>query len=358
MAEDTAGDDRTEAATPRRLQRAREEGRVAISREVQGFAGLAAVTLVLAWLAGGAAQELAARLAVFLAHADAAGLAGAEGLRLAWTAALRGAAPFVLAALAAGVGAAVLQTGGLIHGGALRPDPNRLSPRAGLRRLLGADNLIEALKSIAKIAVMGFAVWRVLRADLPLLREAPYWAPQVLLSHTMAPVLRLLSVVLAVQAALAALDLLWVRLRHASQLRMSKQDLREEQRETEGDPKIKARIRQIRIQRARRRMLAAVPKAMVVITNPTHYAVALAYDRTRNAAPRVVAKGVDTLAARIREVAEANRVPLVANPPLARALHRVELDTEIPAAHYQAVAEIIAYVWRLGQRARREAGAS
>ena len=128
---------------------------------------------------------------------------------------------------------------------------------------------------------------------------------------------------------------------------MSRQEIRDEQKETEGDPKIKQRIRQIRLQRARRRMLAAVPKATVVITNPTHYAVALAYDRAKNAAPRVVAKGVDSLAARIREVAEAHRVPLVANPPLARALHRVEVDTEIPAEHFQAVAEIIAYVWRL-----------
>jgi flagellar biosynthetic protein FlhB len=168
----------------------------------------------------------------------------------------------------------------------------------------------------------------------------------------MPPVLHMLYVVLAVQAVIAGFDLLWSRLRHAQQMRMSKEDVREEQREMEGDPKIKARIRQIRTQRARKRMLAAVPKATVVITNPTHYAIALAYDRTRNAAPRVVAKGVDSLAARIREVAEANKVPLVANPPLAHALYRVEVDTEIPAEHYQAVAEIIAYVWRLGQRAR------
>ena len=131
---------------------------------------------------------------------------------------------------------------------------------------------------------------------------------------------------------------------------MSRQDILEEQKETEGDPRVKARLRQIRTLRARKRMLAAVPKATVVITNPTHYAVALAYDRAKNAAPRVVAKGVDTLAVRIREAAEANRVPVVANPPLARALYRVEVDADIPAEHYQAVAEIIAYVWRLGGR--------
>ncbi|HVC62556.1 MAG TPA: flagellar biosynthesis protein FlhB [Acetobacteraceae bacterium] len=351
MAEDASQQDRTEAATPRRLQRAREEGRVPVSREVHSFAGLAAVTLVMAWTAGGVARSLAAHLAAFFARANEPGLAGVIGLRLAGTAALRGAAPFVLAALLAGVAASVLQTGFIIGGHGLRPDFSRINPGAGLRRLFGPDSLVEAVKSIAKVAVMAFALWGVLRADLPALMQAPRWDPRVLLAHTMPPVMHMLFVMLAVQAAIAALDLLWVRLRYARHMRMSREDVREEQRETEGDPKIKARIKQIRTQRARRRMLAAVPKATVVITNPTHYAVALAYDRARNAAPRVVAKGVDSLAARIREVAEANRVPLVANPPLAHALYRVEVDTEIPAEYYQAVAEIIAYVWRLGQRA-------
>ena len=129
---------------------------------------------------------------------------------------------------------------------------------------------------------------------------------------------------------------------------MSHHDIMEEQKETEGDPRVKARLRQIRMFRARKRMLAAVPKATVVITNPTHYAVALTYDRAKHAAPRVVAKGVDSLAARIRNAAEANGVPVVANPPLARALYRIEVDADIPAEHYQAVAEIIAYVLRLG----------
>ena len=131
---------------------------------------------------------------------------------------------------------------------------------------------------------------------------------------------------------------------------MTRHDLREEQRETEGDPQIKARIRQLRNLRARRRMAAAVPKASVIITNPTHYAVALAYERGKHAAPRVVAKGVDEMAARIREIARANGVPMVANPPLARALHTVELDAEIPAEHFKAVAEILAYIWGLNRR--------
>ncbi len=128
---------------------------------------------------------------------------------------------------------------------------------------------------------------------------------------------------------------------------MSREDLRNEARDSEGDPWVKARLRQLRAQRARKRMLAAVPTATVVVTNPIHYAIALSYDRDNNAAPRVVAKGMDTMAARIREAARAHGVPLVANPMLARALYAIELDADIPAEHFQAVAEIIAYVWKL-----------
>jgi flagellar biosynthesis protein FlhB len=352
VAEDTPQGERTEAATPRRLQRAREEGHVPVSREIHNLAGLAAVTLVAAMAAGSTAQGLAMRLATLFTHAGDVALTSSNALRLAGIAALWGAAPFVLAALVGGVAATLLQTNFLINGSALQPNFSRISPRAGLGRLIGRDNLVDAAKSLAKILVMAFALWSVLQADLPALIQAPRWALSVLLARTLPPVLHMLFVVLAVQAVIATFDLLWVRLRHAQQLRMTKEDVREETKETEGDPKIKARIRQIRMRRARKRMLAAVPKAMVVVTNPTHYAVALAYDRAQNAAPRVVAKGIDSLAARIREVATAHKVPLVANPPLARALYRVEVDTEIPAEHYQAVAEIIAYVWRLGQRAR------
>jgi flagellar biosynthetic protein FlhB len=353
MAEgDQSQEDRTEAATPRRLQRAREEGNVPISRELATFAGLAAATMTLAFAGTRTGEDVGYRLTVFLAHTDASALAGPQGVRLAIEAMLRGMAPFVLAVLAGGAGAVLLQTGGLLNLSALRPNFARVSPRAGFSRLLGAENLTETGKSLIKLAAVGFTVWRVLTGDLPALTQLPFLDPHLLLAQAKSPVMHVLLVVLTAQAVIAGLDVFLVRLRYSRQLRMSHQDLRDEHKETDGDPKIKARIRQIRMQRARKRMLAAVPKATVVITNPTHYAVALAYDRAKNAAPRVVAKGVDSMAARIREAAEANRVPLVANPPLARALYQVELDRDIPAEHYQAVAEIIAYVWRLGQRAR------
>ncbi len=358
MADDSAQEDRTEPATPKRLSRAREEGNVPVSKELPVLAGLAAVTLTLAMTGGDVAQHLALRLSLFLTHARAPDLVGMEGFRQAYGALLRAAAPFVLAALAAGIFAVLLQTGFLIRGAALKPKLSKLNPGAGFGRLFSSDSTVEAVKSLCKMVVLAAVTWHVLRNDLAALTLAPRWTTPTLLAATTDMVLRLLMGVLATQTLIAAGDFLWVRFSFARRMRMTRQDIRDEQKEAEGDPKIKARIRQIRMQRARRRMLAAVPNATVVVTNPTHYAVALSYDRARNAAPRVVAKGVDTLAARIREVAEANRVPLVANPPLARALYRVELDAEIPAEHFQAMAEIIAYVWKLGHRARHTAPAA
>jgi flagellar biosynthesis protein FlhB len=357
VAEGTEHADRSEAATPRRLQKARAEGNVPISRELPAFAGLAAATLALMITLPPAAHDAALQLRAFLAGGYAWDLSdgGAGALRLAALVVLRLAAPFVLATLLAGAGSVLLQSGFLLNPAALRPDLRRINPLAGLRRLASPESLVELGKSLAKVAVLGTAVWHAVEGSVKQLAAAPLWDLQTLLGRTLGEVVRVLAAVLAVQAVIVALDLFWVRLRHARALRMSREDLRQEQRETDGDPRVKGRLKQIRLQRGRKRMLAAVPKATVVLTNPTHYAVALVYDRARNAAPRVVAKGVDEMAARIRALAQESKVPLVANPPLARALYRVELDTEIPAEHYQAVAEIIAYVWRLRQRVREAA---
>jgi flagellar biosynthetic protein FlhB len=343
------GEDRTEAATPRRLARAREAGQVALSREAAPAAVLATVTLLLALLAPASAHRLAERLALLLASAHA--LSPAAGARVAALAGLFAAAPFVFAGALAAIGAVLAQTGGLVHPGAVVPDLTRLSPRRGLARVFSVGGLLEAGKALAKVVAAGAAVWIVLASALPLLPAVLAWTAPGLLARTMREALRVLMVVIAVQAAIAGFDIVRARLRHASDLRMSRHELREEHKETEGNPQIKARIRRLRMARVRRRMLAAVPKATVVVTNPTHYAVALAYQRGSTAAPRVVAKGVDEVAARIREVAEQHRVPLVANPPLARALHAVELDAEIPRELFAAVAELIAYVWRLRSRA-------
>lgn len=343
-------EDRTEAPTQRRLARARDEGRVALSREVPVLAGLATATAVLLmagpWIANGLAPRLQA---LMLASRDfdwpRMGVAGpVRAAVLAWAIA---AGAIVLPVVVASVLAVVAQVGLLARPQALLPDLSRIDPLAGLRRIFGPDHLMEALKSVVKIGVLAWAGWHAFGADVIALRQAPLWTPGALTGRMMQDGLRLLEMMLGAQLVIAGLDVLWVRLRHQRSLRMSREDVRQENKETEGNPEVRARVRRLRMMRARQRMMAAVPKAAVVVTNPTHFAIALAYEKGQTAAPRVVAKGVDEAAARIREIAREHRIPLVPNPPLARALFAVELDREVPPEHFPAVAAVIAYVWRL-----------
>ena len=341
-------EDRTEAASARRLDRARAAGQAPLSREVAGLAVLGAAALVIVLGAPATLPLVAGELAQLASNAHLLSLPDAG--MLAARATLIGAAPFVAAALLAGSAAVLLQTGFLINFAALMPDLSRLDPRRGLSRIAGPATLLDTGKALLKLAIVGWAGWHVLSTLGPSLSIAMLWEPGQLLQVMGQQVRTLLLAMLGAQAVLAGFDVIRARFQHARSLRMSRQEVREEHKESEGDPQIKARIKTLRRQRARQRMLASVPKATVVVTNPTHYAVALTYERGNGDAPRVVAKGVDTMAARIRDMAREHGVPIVANPPLARALHTVELDAQIPAEHYKAVAELIAYVWRLRTR--------
>jgi len=337
-------EDRTEPATPRRLQKAREDGQVALSRELVGLGSLTGGLLGL-MLAVPFAAEMMRGFRGLMARAHMLDPAAAAG-GFAWL----GASVVLPVALLAGggaVAATLLQTRGLVSAKGLRPRLSRLSPMAAIKRIFGAEGAIEFLRTVVKLGLVGAALWWALgdSGQLPGLMHLPAAG---LLARAGQAALDLALAALAAFAGIAALDYLIARQRHLHRLRMSRQDLKEEMRESEGDPQVKGRLRQIRQARSRRRMMAAVPQAAVVITNPTHYAIALAYDQGSSAAPRIVAKGADAVAARIRAAAEEARVPIVSNPPLARALFRLELETEIPPEHYQAVAEIIAYVWRLG----------
>ncbi len=345
------GEDRTEAATPRRLERARSEGSVAVSREVPALAGLGAATLVLSMFGSSIGHGMSNRLVAMFDIAAPRDL-GAAMVQAAIAIAMV-AAPLVLGVVVASVAASLLQTGFVLRPTALMPDLLRLNPTRGLKRLFGIAGLVEAVKSVVKLGVLGFAAFHVMAGGVAALGSAALWMPDQLAERIMREVLQLAMTLLGAQVVIAGADVWWVRHKHARDLRMSKEDLRQEAKEADGNPQIKQRLRQIRLSRARKRMMAAVPTATVVVTNPTHYAIALVYDREKGGAPRVVAKGVDEVAARIREVAREHRVPLVANPPLARALYKVELDAEIPAEHFKVVAEVIAYVWRLRGRARR-----
>jgi len=355
MADD--GQEKTEAATPRRLQQAREEGRVPLSRELPSLSVLGVLAIMMTMVMPHVAHDLTLRLATFPAQLNRLDLSdgGAGVLHMAMMDVVLAIWPFLLVAVVGGVATTMLQTGFLFHPEALIPDLARLAPQRGLSRIFGMHSITEAIKGIAKVLVVGWACWHVLSLELPGLVQSPYWGPQLLADRTARQILHVLMTMIVAQGIIAVIDILWVRLRLAQDLRMSREDIKQETKDTDGDPRIKMRLRQLRFSRARRRMRAAMKTATVVVTNPTHYAVALSYDRAKNAAPRVVAKGVDSMAARIRDMALEFGVPMVANPPLARALHRVELDTDIPPEHYQAVAELIAYVWRLRGRLRRPA---
>jgi len=336
------GADRSEAATPRRIERAREEGQVAMSREAAGWVALLLATIAAGVVlpAQGVLLMRAMRGALETAHEI--DMAGAMAT-LVWGGFLV-VLPVAAAAALGATAATMVQTGGLVSAKSLAPQLSKINPLAGLKRLVGPDALAEFLRTLFKLVVVGAALWWAIR-DLGSLQGKLHEPAGALIGQAGQAGLRLMIAALIAFAAVAAADLLWVRFRHAQTLLMSKQDLREEAKESEGDPTLRARRRQIRERMGRSRMMAAVPRAAVVITNPTHYAVALEYGGGQ-AAPKLVAKGVDAMAARIRAVAEEAGVPLIANPPLARALHQLDLDAEIPAEHYQAVAEIIAFVWK------------
>lgn len=348
MAEGADAEDRTEAPSQRRLDRARDEGNVPMSPELPALAVLGAAAVVITMAAPDIGRMLVRRLGLMLEQAHA--MKPVQALRGALVLVALATAPLLLAAIAASAAATLLQTGFLFNGKVFMPDFSRLSPMRGLKKVFGTASLGTAAKSLVKVAVVGAAGWSVLSTALPSLQHAPDWDAATLAAKAVALVMRVLLAMLIAQTLIVVGDMLITRIRHWRGLRMSRQEHREESKEMEGDPQVKGRLKRIRMQRARRRMLAAVPKATVVITNPTHYAVALAYSRDSDAAPRIVAKGVDSMAARIREVATQNGVPIVANPPLARALYPHELDRAIPGEYFQAVAEIIAYVWRLRGR--------
>jgi flagellar biosynthetic protein FlhB len=218
--------------------------------------------------------------------------------------------------------------------------------------MFSSQSIAEFLKGLVKLVIVGSVVLFVLLPEFGKLQQLPAFEPINLVRHLGSLAGRLMGATLAVMTALAALDMLYQRFRHMQGLRMSRQELKDEMRQSDGDPVVKGRLRQLRMERARKRMMAKIPEATVVVTNPTHFAVALKYVREEMEAPVVIAKGMDFVALKIRELAKDNDVPIVENPPLARMLYAAcEVDRAIKPEHYKAVAEIIGYVMRLKPRA-------
>jgi len=255
--------------------------------------------------------------------------------------------PLLLLLLAA-VAGNVVQHKPVVSGEKIKPQLSKVSPKNGLKRMFGTKGVVYLAKAMAKILIIGGAVLLVV---LPGLQDLELFVHMELIDivHVVQrQALLMLAAVVGIMTVVAGLDLAYQRYDWFQGLKMSRQDVKDEHKQAEGDPQIKSRIRQIRGERARQRIAAAVPTADAVVTNPTHYAVALKYDAETMAAPTVVAKGQDHLALRIRALAEEHDVPLVENPPLARGLyHAVDVDREVPPHFYKAVAEVISYVMRL-----------
>jgi flagellar biosynthetic protein FlhB len=348
---------KTEEPTQRRLDKAFEEGSVSKSTEVSSWFLLAAAALIVAWAAPEAARAMRNGLIAFIERPETIDLSGrgaeamASALGLMLLKALGLPALLLMVAAVAGH---LIQSRPTWSATPLEPKLDKLSPIKGFSRVFGAQGWVNLLKAIFKFAVIGTVSFLVLwpqRAKFAAFLGAD---PAAILPGTRVLVLKVLIAVLVALAAIAIADLFYQRLSHRQKLRMTKQEVKDEHKETEGDPQIKARIRQLRQERSRRRMMAAVPTATVVVTNPTHYSIALRYDELKAPAPVVVAKGMDELALRIRFAAKEHDIPIVENPPLARALHAtVDVDEMIPEEHYRAVAEVISYVYKLKNRGRK-----
>jgi flagellar biosynthetic protein FlhB len=358
MAEHQA-QERTERATPKRLEDARRRGQVPRSPDLSAAAVVmlsgAALYLLGSALTGDLRTMMSGALAVSREQAlDDGRLAVAFGD--AAFAALRACAPVLGLTLLAALAAPLALGGWNFSSQAIAPDFARLSPLAGLQRMFSVRGLVELGKSLAKFALVALIavlfLWQSSRELLSLGRGPA--APAV--AHALVLTGQALLALAAGLVIVAAVDVPFQVWQHRKMLRMSREEVREELKESEGSPEVRGRIRSVQKELAKRRMMQEVPKADVVVTNPTHYAVALRYDERRMRAPVVVAKGVDLLAARIREVAAEHGVPLLEAPPLARALYRsVDLGVEIPASLYVAVAQVLTYVHQL--RAARRAGA-
>lgn len=341
------GGEKTEQATPRRRQDARKKGQVARSPELSGAVALLAMIVTLHATLGGEG------LIVYLRHSLSTlpdQLSGspevAQASREALLVLIRSVGISIAVACGAGAAASLAQVGFLWTAHPVLPDFNRINPLAGASRLLGAKGAIEAAKALAKVVIVGWVVYSTLHGHLPTLLSLITLPTVALLSAVGSLLYALCLRVAVVFLVIAAFDYGYQRWDYEKSLRMSKEEIKQEFKQSEGDPHIKAQIRQRQRAAATRRMMQDVPKADVVITNPTHFAVALAYDAAGMAAPKVLAKGQDLVAARIREIASEHDIPLYENPPLARALHKeVEIGHEIPAALYAAVAEVLAYVY-------------
>jgi len=354
VAETEDGASRTEEATPHRLEEARRKGDVAKTPDLPQWASLAGAFGVLLVAGGYLMQQLVGQLTPFLAHAGDLSLANGGG-QMVLRQSAGAAAPMLISVMAAaglaGAFGHVIQHGFMWNPSKLAPDFSKLNPFSGLKRMFGVDSLVQFLKTLLKVCCVGFVSWYVLKPHAMELSNLASMEP-IAIIPAMAGLLKgLFYAVLALLGVTAGVDWLWQRYRFNVRMRMTREEVKEDYRQAEGDPHVKAKLKQMRLEKAKRRMIQNVPKATVVVMNPTHYAVALRYDAQETPAPMCVAKGLDDMALKIRAVAEEAGVPIIEDPPLARSLYAaVDIDDIIPPHHYEAVAKIIGFIMNGARR--------
>lgn len=351
-------DSRTEEATSKRLEKAVEDGEVLQSQEVKTAAQILGITVAVWLLLPFLLPKIATYLSRFLGNADQLRILTDRDFMniIAGTVFNIGLYVGIIMAvlLAFALAASIGQIGFNITTKKLVPDIERISPMAGLKRIFSSHSLMELAKNLAKLAIVGTLAYLLLVPKAKTLDLLVTMELRPTLDYLHSTLLTLLMFVVALVASIGIVDWIFQRYQYLKKMRMTKQEVKDEYKQNEGDPMIRSRLRAIRMARARQRMMAAVPGADVVVTNPTHYACALKYDAEKMNAPVLVAKGQDLVAARIRDVARDHDVPIVENPPLARALHAsLEIDDEIHPDHYKAVAEVISYVMRLKEKKLR-----
>lgn len=352
MSENQEQDDaqKTEEPTPKKIEEARKKGQVAMSRELNNWVMLLMGTILIVALAQPVFSNLSDILKAYIAQAHAfPSMPGGLGIVLGdayWEILSIMILPFLLLMLAAFL-SPFIQVGPLFAPEAIKPELSKISLIKGFFRLFSLRSLMEFAKGIAKISLISLVGVIILYPYYGQL-EHMVGLPMVLtVEQLQALIVKLMIGVLVVMLIVAVIDVAFQRMEHYKKMRMTKQELKDEYKQTEGDPHVKQRLRQLRSERARQRMMQAVPEADVVITNPTHFSIALKYESGEMDAPMCVAKGVDELALRIREVAKENDVVVYENKPLARALYDVvDVDEMIPPEHFKAVAEIISYVYK------------
>jgi flagellar biosynthesis protein FlhB len=350
-------DDKTEEPTPRKLEQAREKGDIVYSAEVGAALSLIAVTGIVAFMSGPIVSEMARSFIAFLAMPEQFSSDPGSLRSIFASVGLKVAGIFALVALAlgvAGLAARYVQDQPTFTGERLTPKLDKLNPAEGFKRVFGKQAASSFVKSLVKLVLVGAVLAWVLWPRDGELENVALLEPRALLVFIKQHVVSMLLALASAAAVIAAIDYVFTRQSYMKRMRMSRREIKDELRQSDGDPMVKAKLRQIRMERSRKRMMANVPNASVVITNPTHYAVALRYEPGETPAPLCLAKGVDAVAARIREVAEENNIPIVEDPPLARALFATaDVDEPIPREHFEAVAKVIGFVMRLARRRGR-----